>query len=179
MSADLVLIAGPQDAAWIAGWQRLRSQGEIPHQASWDNYLELRRRLALDMLANCWVGQVSWLGGLFDDNDERYIPGPVQRIDDLVGEGRTLTLGLIAAIQAEMNLPNRSIYGRREVVRYDPDTYDRIVRANSRTVRGLGHGLILYRKPSHDSVYSGLVRRRVLKNWLEANIGAYLVAESE
>lgn len=69
---------------------------------------------AYDKISNtpqCWIGEVSWLkAGLLDDADT-FIPGPIQKISELIGEDLPeLTDELAVAITEALTIPNATDY---------------------------------------------------------------------
>lgn len=61
---------------------------------------------------NIWIGEVSWLkAAMFEEGSEMFVPGPVQRIEELVGSGKpVLDEDLRDRILAAFDLPNTTNY---------------------------------------------------------------------
>lgn len=180
MSADLVIIAAPSDMGWMAGWQRLQAATTIgdvdeddgPHALTWDEWGALRRELRLEERPGCWIGQVSWLKAGLSGDHRRFIPGPVEAVHALLEPAPVLTPGLASAVMVAMNQPNHSIYGSR---RY----YYGRQRISGPRIRMIDPTIYLVRKPEHNAVYSGVARRRHVKQWLARHMGRRLVVESQ
>ena len=166
--------------------ERLKEAGfdEPELGLTWDDWNAARRTFESE--PSIWIGQVSWLkAGLFEDG-ERYIPGPVMTVSQIVGDdGVVLTPGVAGAIMAAMNLPNRSIYGKRHVRFVSQQEYDEAVidyrKKRDRRWRSsvpIGNRRLLY--PSRNGEpYSGVAKRQRVKRWLAANMGATLIQESQ
>jgi hypothetical protein len=74
----------------------------------------LRWPQAYDIVAaspNVWVGEVSWLkAALFEDGD-RFVPSPVQKIHELIGENLpVLDQALYQQLLDALRLPNQTSY---------------------------------------------------------------------
>ena len=64
-----------------------------------------------DAAPNIWIGEVSWLkAALFEDSD-KYVPGPVEQIVEIIGEDfPTITEELIVKVEAAFYAPNTTKY---------------------------------------------------------------------
>lgn len=105
MSADLVLTAVPADPDLLR-WLRTAVISDIG-----GFYDELSKH---DWF---WVGQVSYMKAEIMGDPDRYIPGQVAGVHELTTGLPRITPTLITALMVAMSVPNRSIYGRRGVVR--------------------------------------------------------------
>lgn len=76
---------------------------------SYEEIVQSHRKIG--MTPHIWVGEVSWLkAGLLGD-EERYVPGPVQAIADIIGEDLPVIDDvLIERIEAAMHEPNTTSY---------------------------------------------------------------------
>lgn len=206
MSADLVLIAAPNDPEWLARYRWLRGadmttsadgpegdeyidedgyirspsmdaalaeNGHGPARTlTWDQSEETRRDLGLDGDREwLWVGQVSWLKASLT-GDSVYIPGPVEAVSSLVGDGVLLTTGRAKAITVALNQPNDSIYGKARY--YYTSDRQRV----PMSARKVAPGVFRYNKPPHDRLYSGVAPARRVKHWLHDHVGSVVVQES-
>jgi len=64
-----------------------------------------------DAAPNIWIGEVSWLkAALFEDPD-KYVPGPVEQIVEIIGEDfPRITEDLIVKVKAAFYAPNTTKY---------------------------------------------------------------------
>ncbi len=169
MSADLVLCAAPTDPEWRERYDRYLGSAD---GSGYDGWAAARAAAGIDGLPWMWIGQVSYLkAGLTED--DAYMPAPMREVARLMSEPRILTPGVAKMLTVAMNLPNRSVYGRREV-RCVP--YEQGDPSGTR-VRPLGNRLFLYRKPPRDNLYVGIAHRQDVKRWLAAHMGSLLIAE--
>ena len=76
------------------------------HQGAWDR--------AFHNLGNSpqvWIGEVSWLKAAFLEDAESFIPGPVQRVAEVIGEDfPVIDDGLIEKIAEAMRVENATSY---------------------------------------------------------------------
>lgn len=84
MSADLHLLAGPNEPGWRSQWERLNGAqwyGDDPtaHRDDSDRFL---------------VGAGGSRGLDMREHQDRYVPAPFAGITQIVGDGRVLTRGL-------------------------------------------------------------------------------------
>lgn len=192
MSADLALFAiSAGDDETIDVWDQLRSVELIssdpdgPGEISFEDHGRLWRYVETHT-KSIEVGQVSWIKAGLAGDVGRYVPAPILRATELIGDGVWLTPGLAKAITVAFNLPNRSIYGHVEHVR--------ITRKNEANVRMLEEFRRnsypgQHRRYPYDPVWlpgdilrygkgRGLAKGSVVKRFLQENMGCYLVQES-
>jgi len=192
LSADLELRALPAgNDELIDVWDQLSSvewigdvEPNTPGHISWDTWRALQRKL--DGFPSIEVGQVSWVKAGLTDLYDRYVPGPVARTVDLIGDGKILTPGLAKEITVAFNLPNRSIYGHVEYVKLTRKNCANIAmleefRRNSFPGQGkrnyydpvwLAGDILRYPKGG------GIAKGSVVKRFLQANMGCFLVQDS-
>lgn len=157
MSAELVLLAAPNDPAWLARYRALTF-------TDWAVTNQERQELLmmLDGLPWCFIGEVSWgKAALFGDVD-RYVPGPVAAVSEYVGDGLVLTSGRAKAVTVAMSAPNLSIYGQ-------PYTVYTCRTRGARPVK-------VY--PGRNTGMSGVAPRRHVKRWLAEHVGCYLLQDT-
>lgn len=121
-----------------------------------------------------WVGQVSWIKAELTGSIERYVPGAVRGMQELWSVPRQVTPLLVKCSMDAMNRPNRSIYGRRELL-----VTRQVVQANwpyLATGRRLrfpgGQRMISYRSP-------GVQRARAVKRFLQNHLGELAMVSSD
>ena len=194
MSADLTLLALPDTEAWRDTWAEFSANELIAddvddHEArlyaeqgiAWTSRARHEEMLlALFSQPHIEVGQASTLGAALSGDVERYLPGPVARVMELLGnEGRVLTPGFAKELTVAFNLPNRSMYGR---VRYQRLTdADEIAWRRAEAVKDRRTASRMYGRfiePNIVQVRKGgaLVRPRQLKGWLNDNLGMRIVS---
>jgi hypothetical protein len=80
-------------------------------------YFNPRPGANLDLFSKCsdtpnvWVGEVSWLKANLADDADTFIPGPVQKVHDLIGEDLpVIDDALIAKVREAFNDENKTTY---------------------------------------------------------------------
>ncbi len=128
MAADLHIHVLPDDieegvlAAMFSNC--LGSKYFAPHRVS-----DAARMTALDRVGdmpNVWIGEVSWLKAAVFGDAETFVPGPVQAVQEAIGEHLPrLDPTLEQKILAALDVPNRTDYRISEVepVRRFLETY--------------------------------------------------------
>ena len=70
-----------------------------------------------EMMEKTWVldvGEASWLSAALLDNQERYIPSPIQRVEELISEPTQITQELVDQLEAAFDLPNTTGYEMKD-----------------------------------------------------------------
>lgn len=180
MSADLTLFAiDPGDLVLRGDVARYRAADWIcddppPNAISFEDASSVITRLCA--YPHVEVGQVSWLKAALFEQHERYIPGPVERCAQIIGDGVLLSDGMAKAITVAFNVPNRSVYGRVTYTRVRDPQWLGELRYQARGARREPWSPAL-RRPNI-AVHAkdrGVASARVVKRFVQANLGAWVV----
>lgn len=117
MAADLHIHVLPDDieegVLAVMFSNCLGSKHFAPHRVPDD-----ARATAIDRVGdmpNVWIGEVSWLKAAVFGDSETFVPGPVQAVQDAIGEHLPRLDPTLEIILAALDVPNQTGYRISEV----------------------------------------------------------------